>query len=83
MYKYEVDQTRIVGATERTCDAGLTRDGRTDGRTEGNQYTLPPKTSLCGKFVSLQSELFEILPSHIAAGQEVNAHLKWITHQTK
>ena len=44
MYEYEMDPTRIVGATERTYDVGLTRDGRgmdrrMDGRTEWNQYT--------------------------------------------
>ena len=39
MYKYEMDPTRTVEATERTRDAGRTRDGRTDGRTEWNQYT--------------------------------------------
>ena len=39
MYKYEMDPSRTVGATERTRDAGQ-RDGRTDGRTEWNQYTL-------------------------------------------
>ena len=44
MYKYEMDPTRTVGATERTRDAGQT-DGQTDGRTEWNQYT-PPTTSL-------------------------------------
>ena len=31
MYKHEMDPTRTVGATERICDAGWTRDGRTDG----------------------------------------------------
>ena len=35
MYKYETDPTRTVGATERTRDAG-----RTDGRTEWNQYAV-------------------------------------------
>ena len=34
MYEYEMNLTRTVGATERTWDAG-----RTDGRTEWNQYT--------------------------------------------
>ena len=34
MYKYEMDPTKTVGATERTRDTG-----RTDGRTEWNQYT--------------------------------------------
>ena len=42
MYKYEMDPTRTVGATERTRDAERT-DGRTDDRrTEWNQYTPPP-----------------------------------------
>ena len=35
MYRYEMDPTRTVGATERTQDAG-----QTDGRTGWNQYTL-------------------------------------------
>ena len=43
MYKYEMDPTRTVGATEWICDVGRTRDGRTDERTDGrmewNQYT--------------------------------------------
>ena len=39
MYKYEMDPTRTVGATERTCDVGWTRDGRTDKRMEWNQHT--------------------------------------------
>ena len=34
MYKYEIDPTKTVGATERTWDAG-----RTDGRSETN---IPP-----------------------------------------
>ena len=34
MYKYEMDPTRTAGTTERTRDVG-----RTDGRTEWNQYT--------------------------------------------
>ena len=34
MYKYEMDTTRTVGTTERTCDAG-----RTDGWSETN---IPP-----------------------------------------
>ena len=42
MYKYEMDPTRTVGATEQTRDARQT-DGRTDGQTdrqtEWNQYT--------------------------------------------
>ena len=43
-HKYEMDPTKTVGATERTLDAG-----RTDRRTEWNQYT-PSTTSLCGGY---------------------------------
>ena len=42
MYKYGMDPTRTVCATERTRDAGWTdeqTDGRTDGRSETN---IPP-----------------------------------------
>ena len=46
MYKYEMDPTRTVEATERTRDPGRTRDGQ----TEWNQYT-PPTTSLCGGII--------------------------------
>ena len=44
MYKYEMDPTKTVEATERTRDAGRTRDGRTrDGRTDGPSETnIPP-----------------------------------------
>ena len=43
MYKYEMDPIRTVGATERTCDAGRTRDGQMDGRTDGRSETnIPP-----------------------------------------
>ena len=38
MYKYEMDPTIIVGATEPKPDAGRT-DGQMDGRMEWNQYT--------------------------------------------
>ena len=34
MFRYEMDPTRTVGAAERTRDVG-----RTDVRTEWNQYT--------------------------------------------
>ena len=53
MYKYEMDPTKTVGATERTRDVGRTdglthrrTDGQTDGQMEWNQYT-PKKTLLC------------------------------------
>ena len=44
MYKYEMDPTRTVEATERTRDAGRTRDGRTDRRSETN---IPPQQLRC------------------------------------
>ena len=47
MYKYEMDPTRTVGATERTRDAGWT-DGRTDGRTDGVKPIYTPTSSLFG-----------------------------------
>ena len=37
VYKYEMDPTRTEGAREQTRDAG-----RTDGRTQWNQYTPAP-----------------------------------------
>ena len=46
MYKYEMDQTKTVGATERTPDAGRTDRG-TDGRTEWNQYA--PQQIRCAR----------------------------------
>ena len=44
MYKYEMDSTRTVGATEQTQDAGRTQDGRgTDGQTDARSDTnMPP-----------------------------------------
>ena len=42
MYKYEMDQTRTIGATEQTQDAG-----RMDGQTEWNQYTPPTQQLRC------------------------------------
>ena len=40
MYKYKMDPTRTVEATERTRDAGWTQDGHgTDGQSETN---IPP-----------------------------------------
>ena len=44
MYKYEMDPTRTVGATEWIYDAGQTRGRQTDGRSETN---IPPTTLLC------------------------------------
>ena len=42
MYKYEMDPTRTVGATERTRDAG-----RTDGQTDRWSETSTPKQLHC------------------------------------
>ena len=44
MYKYEMDPTWTVGATEQTRDAG-----RTDRRSETN---IPPTTLLCRGIIS-------------------------------
>ena len=41
MYKYEMDPSRTVGATERTRDAG---------RTDGVKPIYPPTTLLCGGY---------------------------------
>ena len=52
MYKYGMDPTRTVGATERTWDAGRTNgptDGPADGQTDRVKPIYPPTTSLCGK----------------------------------
>ena len=53
MHKYEMDPTRTVEATERTQNAGWTRDGRTDGQTDGRSETNippPPTTSYNKEF---------------------------------
>ena len=52
MYKYEMDPTRTVGATEQTRDAGRT-DGLTDGRSETN---IPLTTSLCGGIINCATQ---------------------------
>ena len=50
MYKYEMDPTRTVGATERTRDVGGT-DGQADGRTVGrSEINIPPTTLLCVEY---------------------------------
>ena len=46
IYKYEMDPTRTVGATERIPDAGQ-MDGQMDRWSETN---IPPTTSLCGGY---------------------------------
>ena len=42
MYKYEMDPTKTVGATEQTRNVGQ-KDGQMDGRTDGRSETnIPP-----------------------------------------
>ena len=48
MYKYKIDPTRTLGATERTPDACRT-NGQTDGRSETN---IPPTISMCGGIIT-------------------------------
>ena len=46
MYKYEMDPTKTVDATERTRDGGRT-DGRTEGRTDEVKPVYPPQQLCC------------------------------------
>ena len=47
MYRYEMDPTRTVGATEQTWDEGRT-DGRTNRRTDRRSETnIPPQQLSC------------------------------------
>ena len=49
MYKYEMDPTKTVGATEQTWDAGLT-EGRTDRRTDRwIETNIPPQQLHCAE----------------------------------
>ena len=61
MYKYEMDPTTTVGATERTRNAGRMdgwTDGQTDGQTEGrNETSIPPTTSL-------YNNIWKLIPPH-------------------
>ena len=52
MYKYEMDPTRTVGATERTLDAGR-MDGQTDGWMDGWSETsiLPQQLHCAGGII--------------------------------
>ena len=49
MYKYEMDSTRTVDATEQTRNAGRT-DGRLDRWTDRVKPIYPLTTSLCGGY---------------------------------
>ena len=70
MYKYEMDPTRTVGATERTRDAGRTRDGRrTDGRTEWNQYT-PQQLRCAGGIMRKTSQSMPVTPNGLHSNQK-------------
>ena len=50
IYKYEMDPTRTVEATERTRDAGRTQDGRTDGQTDGRSETNIPHNNFVVRY---------------------------------
>ena len=57
MYKYEMDPTKTVGATERTQDVGQT-DGRKDGgRTVGRSETNIPPQQLCCAGVIMKNKI--------------------------
>ena len=71
MYKYEMDPTRTVDATERTRDAGWMdgqtdgradtdgwtwTDGQSDGRMEWNQYT--PQQPSCAVGIKISSHQY-------------------------
>ena len=47
MYKYEMDPTRTVGATEQTWDAGR-MDGQTDRQTERVKPIYPQQLDCAG-----------------------------------
>ena len=77
MYKYEMDPTRTVGATERTRDAGLTldgcgTDGRTDRRTEWNQYPPPPPPQQlrCAGGMRKTSQSVPVTPNGLHSNQK-------------
>ena len=83
MYKYEMDPTRTVGATERTWDVGRTdgrtdrrSDGRTDGRTDRRadrvKLIYPPKTSLCEGYKNLSVDNLIYHFIHLTTYQFIN-----------
>ena len=59
MYKYEMDPTRTVGATEWTQDVG-----RTDRETDGVKpiYTPPPQQLRCAVGMMMWHGIMEINP---------------------
>ena len=65
MYKYEMDPSRTVAATERTRDAGRT-DGLTDRQSETN---IPLTSSLCGGI--MMTEINSRLPANQEPGASV------------
>ena len=71
MYKYEMDQTWTVGATERTRDAGRTQDGRRrERRTDGVKPIYPPTTSLCGGIMRKTSQSMPVTPNGLHSNQK-------------
>ena len=57
MYKYEMDPTRTVGATEWTRDAGQ-KDGRTDEWSETNN---PPQQLRCAEGIIIESQYHSLV----------------------
>ena len=53
MYKYEMDQIRTVGTTERTQDAGRT-GGQMDGRTDGVKPIYPQQLHCVWGIITLK-----------------------------
>ena len=71
MYKYEMDPTRTVGATERTRDAGRMQDGRRrDERTDGVKPIYPPTTLLCGGIMRKTSQSMPVTPNGLHSNQK-------------
>ena len=73
MYKYEMDPTRTVGATEQTLHAGWT-DGQMDGRSETN---IPPYQLRCARgiiIILIKIRYYYIIINNIHS--EAETHIK-------
>ena len=60
MHKYEMDPTRTVEATERTRDAGRTRDGRTETNIPPQQLLYNYRMDKVFKFMNRQMQVTTI-----------------------
>ena len=81
MYRYEMDPTRIVGVTERTCDAGWIRDrcgmdGRTDRWTDG-RIPIYPQQLHCAKGIIIPLGYQTLQHAHIEPIEIANTILIW------